>query len=486
MRPAPPSIVLTLARLAVAAIVPLAPDEAYYWVWSRSLAAGYLDHPPMVALWIRLGTALAGDSPFGIRLLSPVAAAAGSLLLARATRDILPGPDAPRRGLIAAALMNATLLFGVGAVTMTPDTPLLFFWTLCLACLGRLLATGKRAWWLAAGVAAGLAADSKYTAALLAPALLVWIAAVPSVRAHLRGLAPWAGAGLAGLAFAPVLAWNAGHEWASFAKQGGRAGDWQPGRAAQFLGELLAGQLGVATPLVGVVCAAGIAAAVARARDHGWALLACLTAVPACVFLQHALGDRVQANWPAVLYPAACIAAASAGGWPRRLAWPAVATGFAATALVWLQAVAAPFPLPRRLDPTVMRLGGWPDFAADVGAAAAREHAAFVAADNYGDAAILARALPAALPVLGAEARWSSFALPPAIAGGAGLLVRSARRADPPDPAIWSDAVPAGTIMRARADVVAETFHLYRVTVRPDAPPRTVVVLPRPAPGVVR
>ena len=41
---------LTLARLVVAAIVPLAPDETYYWVWSRHLQGGYLDHPPMVAL----------------------------------------------------------------------------------------------------------------------------------------------------------------------------------------------------------------------------------------------------------------------------------------------------------------------------------------------------------------------------------------------------------------------------------------------------
>ena len=36
--------------------MPLSPDEAYYWVWSHALAAGYLDHPPMVALWVRAGT----------------------------------------------------------------------------------------------------------------------------------------------------------------------------------------------------------------------------------------------------------------------------------------------------------------------------------------------------------------------------------------------------------------------------------------------
>jgi len=36
-------------RLIIAALVPLHPDEAYYWEWSRHLAAGYFDHPPAIA-----------------------------------------------------------------------------------------------------------------------------------------------------------------------------------------------------------------------------------------------------------------------------------------------------------------------------------------------------------------------------------------------------------------------------------------------------
>ncbi|MBV8703131.1 MAG: glycosyltransferase family 39 protein, partial [Acetobacteraceae bacterium] len=119
---------LTLARLAVARFAPLAPDEAYYWVWSRALAPGYLDAPPMVALWIRAGTWLAGPGALGVRLLGPLAAALGSVLLWDAGERLLPGRGA---GLAGAALLNATLLFSVGAVVMTPDTPLLFFWVAC-------------------------------------------------------------------------------------------------------------------------------------------------------------------------------------------------------------------------------------------------------------------------------------------------------------------------------------------------------------------
>ena len=45
-------------RLVFAALLPVFPDEAYYWEWSRRLAPGYFDHPPMVALLIRFGTSI--------------------------------------------------------------------------------------------------------------------------------------------------------------------------------------------------------------------------------------------------------------------------------------------------------------------------------------------------------------------------------------------------------------------------------------------
>ena len=54
-------------------------------------------------------------------------------------KALLPGRGA---GLIAAALLNATLLLGAGAVTMTPDTPLLFFWVCALWALARLHTCG--------------------------------------------------------------------------------------------------------------------------------------------------------------------------------------------------------------------------------------------------------------------------------------------------------------------------------------------------------
>jgi 4-amino-4-deoxy-L-arabinose transferase-like glycosyltransferase len=472
-------LALTLLRLLVAATAPLSPDEAYYWVWSKALAAGYFDHPPMVALWVWAGTHLAGDGALGVRLLAPLAAAIGSLLLAQTAEDLLPGR---RAGPLAAALLNATLLFGAGAVTMTPDTPLLLFWTATLWACARLRATRRGAWWLAAGLAAGLACDSKYTAVLLAPVLLLWLLWVPGLRPWLRRPLPWAAALLAGLCFAPVLAWNAVHGWVSLAKQGGRVGAWEPARAPQFLAELVGGQLGLATPLLAVLFAAGIVLAARRAwaQEPAGSLLALAALVPVAVFVQHALGARVQANWPAILFPAAAVAAAGlAGGWQR---WnrPALALGFVLTGLVYLQATLAPLPLPARFDPTLSRLAGWPGLAADVARAVAESGATYVAVDNYGDAAELTRALPPRLPVIGTDARWRYFALAHAgsvIAGRPGLLLRRAGERAPPDATLWARVGPPANLSRARDGLVAETYRLYPVVGVAGMPP--VVALPR-------
>jgi 4-amino-4-deoxy-L-arabinose transferase-like glycosyltransferase len=470
---------LTAIRLVVAAAVPLSPDEAYYWVWSRALAPGYLDHPPMVALWIRAGTLIEGPSAFGVRLLAPLAAAVGTGLLAAAAEDLVPARNA---GLIAATLLNATLMFGVGAVTMTPDTPLLFFWTLALWALGRLLTTGDGRYWLAAGIATGCALESKYTGFLLLGGIGLWVLLVPSVRPWLRRWHSWAGLLLALALFVPDLAWNAAHHWASFAKQGGRTGVWHPVDAVRFLGELIGGQIGLATPIVFALLVGGVWLAARRSLrgDAAAALLVALTVPGAVVFLEHALGDRVQANWPSVLYPAAAIAAAGLRWRPWR---SAAALGFAITALVYVQAAAAPFPLPPRLTAVLARLSGWPGLAAQIALAQQQAAAAFVATDEYGLASELARELPPDVPVIGVAPRWRYFDLPPAtaIAGHTGLLIRSGRRTDAPDPAAWASIEAVGTITRLSGGVATETYKLYRVVGRANA--ADAVLLPRPQGG---
>src|SRR3954466_7411937 len=59
---------LVLLRIGYLGFAELFPEEAYYWNYAKHLDIGYLDHPPMVAWLIHLGTWLFGNNEFGVRL----------------------------------------------------------------------------------------------------------------------------------------------------------------------------------------------------------------------------------------------------------------------------------------------------------------------------------------------------------------------------------------------------------------------------------
>src|SRR6202166_3650973 len=85
-------LALVVLRLVAAAWTPLTFDEAYYWMWSKSLAGGYYDHPPMVAAVIRLGTIIAGDTELGVRLVSILLALPMSFAVFRTAAILFGGP----------------------------------------------------------------------------------------------------------------------------------------------------------------------------------------------------------------------------------------------------------------------------------------------------------------------------------------------------------------------------------------------------------
>jgi 4-amino-4-deoxy-L-arabinose transferase-like glycosyltransferase len=276
---------MTTVRLAVAATVPLTEDEAYYRLWSMRPAFGYFDHPPMIAWWIWLGRHLAGDSPLGVRLIPTLATAATSLVAFDAARRLGLGERVAAR---AGLWLNATLLVGFAGELAVPDAPAALFWISALWCALRAV-TGRGAWWLAVGAAAGLACLSKYSALFLAPGMLLWLALSVEGRRQLRTPWPWLGALVAGAIFAPNIAWNADHGWLTFAKQFGRV---QPsGFAPQFFAKLVVDQVMLLNPIVAVFVALAVR------RRAAWTLLA-VSAPFATYLVIHSLHDPVQGQWP--------------------------------------------------------------------------------------------------------------------------------------------------------------------------------------------
>lgn len=442
-------LALVALHLGLAAFLPLIPDEAYYWIWSLQLQPGYFDHPPMVAVWMRAGEILLGHGSLGTRLLAPLASALGSILLWRAAEDFFPHRSA---GLVAAALFNATLLGGAVSVLLTPDAPLLFFWIATIAALGRWLATGDDRWWIAAGLALGAALLSKYTGLFLIIAVGLWLATASAGRAALRTPWPWTALALALAVFAPNVAWNAAHGWVDFFKQGARLGQSNFSPAFIFLPDLALSQIGLATPLVFALAALGTWR-LARAGDARASLLSWLTLTPTALFVEHALFDRVQGQWPAIIYPSACVAAAALPA-PLLARWlkPSLALGFALILTVYVQAVVAPFPVPAIVDPTATQFAGWREFTA----ALARRGAPFVTADGYATLAAIAYYAPPGVVVAGFDSRWTYFDLPSArsLGGATGLMVGERKNPDSP----CRDA--RETLDRTRGATIAWTYGL--------------------------
>jgi 4-amino-4-deoxy-L-arabinose transferase-like glycosyltransferase len=429
-------VLLLVLRFVLAATADLAEDEAYYWLWSTHLAAGYYDHPPMIAYWIRAGTAIFGQTAFGVRFVALFSSLAGSYLLYRASLSLFRDAGA---ALLAVLWLNATLLCNAAAIVATPDTPLAFFATLTLFTLAKLIETGKGAWWYGVGAALGLAFMSKYTAVLLLPGVFVWMACTAEGRRWFARPEPYIGALIAAVLVAPVFWWNYAHDWASFAKQAQHSVKDKPANALASVGELLGGQAGLATPLIFGFCAFGSFFALLRGwkrRDARWLLLGGACAPVFLFFLVHAASQKIQPNWPGFIYPAAILAAvhgylalSKERAVPR---WIGASFGFAPwlgivfTLVTFLQLGLGALPIEARKDPTV-RLKGWAKLGSDIAMLAEAQGAAAILTANYATTGELAFYGAKERPVLQVNERIRYANLPAPdearLKGGPALLV---------------------------------------------------------------
>jgi dolichol-phosphate mannosyltransferase len=312
-------------------------EEAYYWNYAQHLDIGYLDHPPMVAWLIHLGTMLFGNTEFGVRFGAYVCWLVTALFSYKLTYRIFNKSAAFRALMLIAAL---PIFFGAGLL-MTPDAPLIACWSGTLYFLYRALMDEKRIAWLGVGVCLGLGMLSKYSIALLGPAILLFLIVDPRSRRGVLEPAPYLAAGIALVLFSPVIIWNYQHGWASFLFQG-------PQRlAGEFifsLHELIGSILLLLTPT-------GFAAALSilifrktcradlppgpggsKGRNYSFGLIFLL--VPLSVFITFSLSKSIKLNWTGPLWLSlipfiAHHMAPETGLFPQRLfhwvhrAWPA-------------------------------------------------------------------------------------------------------------------------------------------------------------------
>jgi dolichol-phosphate mannosyltransferase len=483
-------------RIVFATITPLSYDEAYYWQWSRHLAWGYYDHPPMIAYLVASGSRLLGSSELGVRLVPLSLALATAWMIGRLARDYW---GTMRAGLWAMACALFAPLFAVGGIITTPDVPLLFFWTATLLLALRALRTARTVDWLLAGAAAGLGLLSKYSMVLLFPALLLALLSSSRGRQALKGAGPYIALLSALAVVLPTIFWQLEEGGAGVLFQlqhgfgpgaGGKAES--PGMAG--FARFLASQGFLLTPLLFAMLVWALVRAVREnpgtpvmssnpglGRQVVRPFLVYAALVPAAVFALASFFAESGGNWSAPVYATgfallggelARLAARRASRWQRALTWAAM--GLAASVSVYVHVEAFRPLYPYRVGALTTTAGHrelarWAD---ELMTQHSPSGNARIVASDYKLASVLAfymRGQPQTYDPFeqksgSAYLRWQDV---PA-AGETGLYITT-RRNDTKHKLLFTDSRAVGEQATVRAGVTVRGNFAYFGTLNPEA-----------------
>jgi undecaprenyl-diphosphatase len=298
----------TLLHLYLVFRFPLAPDETYYWEWSRRPGWGYYDQGPMIAWWIRASCWLWGETPLGIRFGIVLAALLGQIFLFLLAHDHFGG----KVGFLSLLPATLTPLALAGGFIATYDPLAVLFWAACAYFASQALFFQSRGAWIALGISFGLGLLSKHTLAMFAGCLALFLLTSLEHREWLRRPEPYLALFIGLLLFLPNLLWQAEHDWMTFRHLLTLSSKGTDHGFLRRLGDFVGSQAALLTPLLffGLVVSMGWAGKQGRQMGQSilWFLF-CLSAPVLLFFVLMTARSKVQANWagtgwltPGILY----------------------------------------------------------------------------------------------------------------------------------------------------------------------------------------
>jgi hypothetical protein len=471
---------MTALRVIYASVIELRTDEAYYWTWSKEIVLCYLDHPPVIAWFIRFGTAIFGDTNLGVRFAGIVAMLVTELLLA----DIVRRVTHDLRAVVLALLMpEAALYYGLLMAKVSPDVALIPFAIAMVWALVRLTESNDARWWLAAGVFAGLSLLSKFTALMLLPAVAAFMLVPAWRRRWLTSPYPYAAALIALVLFLPVLIWNAGHDWASFRFQLVRATATHE-LSLRTVGDFIGLQFGLVGFILLPVVLSGVALTAWRGYRRGDAvaiLLSTAVIVPLAYFFWKSLGLRVGDTWPMFMWPVGFAAAAINIAMLPREGFPAwvirstnrwadvgIVSGIAFVVGVFLYYAVSPWNFIGKADP-IGGEAGYEEIVERAQAELQKTGATWIATTDYRTYSMMRWYFNGRVPVIqiNERGRFMGFRDPGMnlIKGHAGLYV--GREPDDTNP-LWASTTavrePLERVDRSWRGIVMDTYALEKLT----------------------
>jgi hypothetical protein len=286
----------TVVHLILIFQFPLAPDETYYWQWSRHLDWGYYDQGPMVAWWIHASCLLFGNTALGVRFGIVVSCFLTQLFLYLLARDLFG-----RRNAFLSLLVAAMTPFAlIGSFIATYDPLVVMFWSAAMYFAVRALFFNSRLAWYGVGLSFGLGLLSKHTMLVFAPCLLLFLLTSREHRQWLLRPEPYKAMVLAGLVFLPNIIWQANHEWITFKHLFLLTGKGLDQPFLRRFGDFLGSQIALMTPLLCFGMIGAMFWAGKKRRDPAGTNLwfaFCMGAPVLLIFLLLTVKSKVQANW---------------------------------------------------------------------------------------------------------------------------------------------------------------------------------------------
>lgn len=280
-------------KIILLPILPITPDETYYFAWARHLSLSYYDHPPFIAWIMMIGLPL-WKTALGIRvpgvILGHLALIPWFLILGK-----LNFSKRAQLFWMLAVLLGP--LTGLGGFIITPDVPLTFFWSLSLLALLKVFENSTIKNWAVLGGLFGLGLLSKYVMILFLPAALIAMG-FENKFSELKRPGFYIAALITLIVFSPVLIWNFQNDFASFlfqTKHGLSGSEFNWGLPFEYIGS----QFGLLNPFLAAV---GLWVMFHSPHRNRLLLIFCL--VPFAFFFMTSFRARVEANWPVCGYPA--------------------------------------------------------------------------------------------------------------------------------------------------------------------------------------
>jgi 4-amino-4-deoxy-L-arabinose transferase-like glycosyltransferase len=386
---------LTVFRLWYITRIGLVPDEAYYWLWSKHLAASYRDKGPGIAWFIALSTWLFGDNLFGVRFFAVMLSAGTGWFLLRLARRLFDD----RTAVWCLTLACILPLFAVGSVVMTIDSPSLFFWAWAMDLFWTALERRSVLLWTGLGLIIGLGFLSKFTNGLQLACIGMFLLWSPQHRPLLFSRQTLALCVAFCLSTIPMVWWNIQTGWVHAAALHSRSGvetsfQIHPLELLRFL----AGEIVVLTPLIGLGFGVAVLGLISKSStDVRLKFLEAHVLPVFAVFCFFSLNKAGKENWPAPGLLAGLILTvvywrelvARRPRW-RPLVWAALGIAVLATAVLhntdYLH-------LPSKREP-LRRAQGWEDFARHVQEVRVRLGANLLIGNHYSQASIMQFYLP--------------------------------------------------------------------------------------------